>query len=353
MRRLAEMYMSNMQHIYAHATPLDHASIARTLADLFDFGFVGEMTLVHGGYASDNFRVETSAGSLFLKRYRNRISTVVDEIKMTERYFAAEGIPVLLPLVDTYGRGAFWHEGHWFSVFPWVDGVCPSVGNIRPETVSSLGRMLGSLHEAGSRFDAHGFQTLRLWDGHRFGFEVVELVRRLSRMEERSPVHERMVDVIQKKQAYVAAHPLRPDVLAVGPTALLHGDFIPQNVFLNAHGDVEWVFDFEKTCVGPRAYELSRSLLITCFDSGWDTEAFARARVFLGAYRERQPIEDSEVDRGIRLYAMNLAHMVWMEAKFVLYGLTLDQKIYEQHANRFEHLSTQVDEVIAELLSEH
>ncbi len=342
-----------MQHLYSQAQPLDHAGIARTLADLFDFGFIGEITHVHGSYASDNFRVQSTAGPLFLKRYRNRISNVVDEIKRSEQYFAQEGIPVLLPLLDTYGRGAFWHEGHWFSVFPWVDGVAPVQGGLTLETVNSLGTMLGRIHTAGARFEKEDFQTLRLWDARRFAFEAVEIIRRLEQRSPRTPLDERMLEVLKKKQSYVQSNTIRPDGTTIGPLCLLHGDFIPQNVFVDTQGKVEWVFDFEKTCVGPRAYELARSLFISCFDVGWDAEAFARARAYLMAYRQYQSIDDAEVERGMRLYALNLAHMAWIEAKYVLFGIASHTSIYEQHAKRFEHLSTRVDEVVAEILKSH
>jgi Ser/Thr protein kinase RdoA (MazF antagonist) len=339
-----------MQHLYTQAQPLDHARVARTLADLFDFGFIGEITHVHGSYASDNFRVQSTAGPLFLKRYRNRTSNVVDEIKRSEQYFAGEGIPVLLPLADIYGRGAFWHEGHWFSVFPWVDGTAPVQEGLMVETVNSLGTMLGRMHAAGAKFEAEDFQTLRLWDARRFAFEAIEIIRRLEQRSSRRSLDERMLEVLKKKQQYVLSNTIRPDGARTGSVCLLHGDFIPQNVFVDKGGEIEWVFDFEKTCVGPRAYELARSLFISCFDVGWDEAAFTRARAYLTAYRQYQSIDDAEVERGIRLYALNLAHMAWIEAKYVLFGIASHTSIYEQHAKRFEHLSTRVDEVVVEIL---
>ncbi len=318
--------------------PLNKEIMINRLGLLFDIGEVQEISFAHGGYMSQNFRIDTSSGAYFLKQYRNRISTVLHEIKHAERYFASHGLPVIVPVADRYGRPSFWLDGHWFSLFPFIDGSAPIFGQLTNAIVRSQGQMLGRFHEAGRKFEHWHFQPLRLWDKDKFFMEFVELEQELLSRSSRSVFENRILDVLRLKAKIVRANTLLPHHLPLSYDGLLHGDFIYQNTFMNEKDEVTHVFDLEKTCIGPRAYELARSLLVTCFDDGWEEKNFDLARTFLEGYRKKQGMTYEEFERGVKMYMINVTHMTWIEAKFVMYQDEDHLPLYERHARRIEQI---------------
>lgn len=326
-----------MTRIDSHP-PIDAVSLSRKLDQLFAIGTVRSVSLVHGWYMSQNLRIETDSGIYFLKQYRNRLSSIVHEIKRAETYFAGEGIPVILPIPDRFGRSAFWLEGNWFSLFPFVEGKSPEYGKIPSSAIRSLGRMLAELHRAGMRYPKNLISPIRLWDKESFRVEIVELEQELLSRPALDAVEQRVFSTLLRKAELVEKNALTPTDFALPFDCLLHGDFIYQNTFVSGEGAITHVFDLEKACVGPRAYELARSLLVCCFDDGWTDENVAHGTAFLDAYRSAFSIAYDEFEAGMRMYATNLFHMTWIEARFVLFNNDESMPIYERHARRVDAL---------------
>ncbi len=339
-----------MTQIELHQS-IDWPRLHEKLGSFFHLGAIGDVSLVHGGYMSQNFRVETETGIFFLKQYRNRMSAGVYEVKDAEEFFALKGLPVILPVRDIYGRGAFWIDGNWYSLFPFVDGNLPSLGAFHPRLFSSLGAMLARLHAAGSELPASSHHPLSAWDRRGFVMEFVELEKELLSKASLTGAEIRMLDVLRLKLRLVEENDLSIGDFNLPFDCLLHGDFIYQNVFVDAHGQITHLFDFEKTCVGPAPYELARSLFLNCFDDGWDEQDVEHGRELLRAYRAERPVPFDEFYAGVRMYAVSLFHMTWIEARSILYRNGTSMPIYERHAKRVEMLSGDVRPLCERLFS--
>lgn len=327
-----------MTRIDSHP-PIDAVELSKKLGQLFAIGSVHSVSLVNGWYMSQNLRVETDAGVFFLKQYRNRVSTTVHEIKRAEAYFARAGLPVILPVEDRFGRSAFWFDGNWFSLFPFVDGKSPEYGLLSSGDIAALGSTLGAFHRAGMRFPPGVISPIRLWDKEAFKVEIVELEQELLSRSALDAVEQDVFATLLRKAELVEKNELVPTDFALPFDCLLHGDFIYQNVFAGEDGTISHVFDLEKACVGPRAYELARSLLVSCFDDGWNASNVEQGAAFLSAYRAVFPIGYEEFAAGMRMYATNIFHMTWIEARFVLFNNDESMPIYERHARRIKALS--------------
>ncbi|NBS41360.1 hypothetical protein EBS80_01755 [bacterium] len=322
--------------------PIDWPRLNEKLGQYFHVGTVRGVSLVHGGYMSQNFRVETDAGTYFLKQYRNRMSAGVYEVKDSEEFFALNGLPVILSVRDAFGRDAFWIDGNWYSLFPFVDGHCPSFGTLRTRTFSSLGRMLARFHVAGRAPQGSYHRQLGAWDRRGFRLEFVELEQELLSRATLTDAERRMLDVLRFKARLVERNETALGDFRLPFDVLLHGDFVYQNVFVDREGEVTRVFDFEKTCMGPAAYELARSVFLNCFEDGLDDRNVERGRAFLIAYRSVRPVSFEEFLEGVRMYAISLFHMTWIEARSILYRNDESMPIYERHAKRVEMLSGDV-----------
>ncbi len=308
--------------------------------DLFDFRDIGMFTMIHGGYMSQNFRVETDRGPFFLKQYRNRLNTVIHEIKTAEQFFANQGLPVILPIQERYGREAFWNSGHWYSLFPFIDGLSPKDGQITRTQIISMAQMLARFHETGHQFTYRPFQLLRVGNARKFLLERIELIRILEKRKPWSDIDEAIFDLLSFKDRIIQTIHAVPTDFGMTFNCLLHGDFQYNNLFLDENGQVTYVYDLERASLGTPAYEVARSAIINCFDTGWDEAQYNLAREHIAAYREHQSMTFEAYEQAVRFYAFNVVFTTWIEARYLIYGIGSQLAVYERHIKRVKFFST-------------
>jgi Ser/Thr protein kinase RdoA (MazF antagonist) len=332
--------------------PIVLERLAKRLDELFGIGAVSHFAPIEGGYMCQNFDVVAEKGRYFLKQYRQRFSHQVIEVKAAEQFFASHGIPIILPIKDCHGRDTFWFDGSWYSLFPFIAGKNPAAATLTPATVRSLASMLARLHAAGEKIhDAYRFSQLQLWNPEAFELEFIELSNHLQSRAALNATDQAVLDALRHKLAIVRQNRQTPDSFGLAKDRLLHGDFIYQNTFIDDVGEVTHVFDLEKACLGPRAYDVARCLLINCFDHGWTDDNFALGRLFLATYRQTHELSDDEFKRGLQMYLIHIAHMTWMEAKYIIYGSSVYLPMHAAHMERLTKLYCHCDEFCTRVCS--
>lgn len=332
------------------ATTID--KLTEHLNDLFELGAVKEFKLLEGGHICQNYDLNCEQGRFFLKQYRHRFSHRVSEMKKAERFFAQRGFPVILPLNDRHGRDTFWFQGNWYSLFPFVDLPTLTAKRLTPAVIQSLAANLARLHLLGLEADLdNGFYQLHLWSLDAFELEYVELEQALLDQRPLGPVKQEMLDNLRLKRQIVREKQLTPRHFPLKNDRLLHGDFIYQNTFVNEQGEVSHIYDFEKACLGPRAYDLARSLLINCFDDGWEEKNYEQARIFLKTYQNLHPIDEEEFFHGLKMYLTHITHMTWMEAKYILFGSKSYLPVYYSNLSRIKQLTGQEKEFVSRIFA--
>jgi Ser/Thr protein kinase RdoA (MazF antagonist) len=281
--------------------------------------------------------IHADGNRYFLKVY-HRLGHVVHQIKRAESFFADRGIPVLLPLRDVHGREAFCLERIWCSLFLYVDGCAFRSAELTQTHLESMGQMMANIHIHGAQADHSMFEPIHFWQHEHFFWEEHELVDTIQSKVHLRDIDRLVLNILEQKKKLIEGFTIETIHVPRSHPVLIHGDFIYQNIFWNENGKIAHMYDFEKTCIAPRAYECARSLMINCFDEGWGDEPFARARVFLQSYRERTPFSFEEFLCGMRMYWMNVAHMVWIEAKHVYASDEIPSDVFQSHANRVAHL---------------
>ncbi|MBU0646067.1 phosphotransferase [Patescibacteria group bacterium] len=310
------------------------------LNDLFELGAVKQFKLFEGGYMCQNYDLVSERGHFFLKQYRHRFSHRVSEMKKAERFFAERGFPVILPINDRHGRDTFWFQGNWYSLFPFIEAQSPKAHQLTPAIFESLAAMLAQMHQVGLELDFSGsFYQLHLWNSDAFELEYIELEQTLLAREQLNDLDREMLANLRLKRDIISRNKLKPSGFPLSNDRLLHGDFIYQNTFVDEQGAISHIYDFEKVCLGPRAYDLARAILINCFDDGWTDKNFQQARIFLNAYRQIYPIDQEEFLSGLKMYLIHITHMTWMEAKYILFGSRDYLRVYQANMSRIKHLS--------------
>jgi Ser/Thr protein kinase RdoA (MazF antagonist) len=326
-------------HPILHAT-VDRNRLTNRLNLFFGINEVFDVSVVHGGFMCQNFRIDSDKGVFFLKQYRNRVNTVVNEIKKGETYFASHGLPIILPLLDTFGRQAFWIDGHWFSLFPFIEKTNPKFGTIKLPLAQSLGSMLADFHSAGMRHQHQNFQQINIGNLQKFHLEKVELELILNEIEIKGEIENAIHELLEYKMIIVKKNNPRSKHLYLKNDCLLHGDYQYFNIFADDGGNITHVYDLEKVSFGPRSFELARALLLNCFDDGWNDFNYGLGKAFLESYLEKQPMDFSEFEKGMQLYAYQVIHTTWIEARYLIYGLKKHLEIFDRHANRIHFISS-------------
>lgn len=319
--------------------PIDFPTLTSLLSELFNIQEINSYETLYSGYMSQNFRVHTQTESFFLKCYRDRLNNVLHDIKHAEEYFAQNGLPIILPRKDRYGREAFWCQGSWYSVFPFVSGVNLVRHDLTEPLITSIATTLAKLHEAGERFTYRPFQMMRVGNARKFLMENVELDRQVSTNKTLSTDEEQVKEILSLKRRLFEQGTRTLADFALTFECLLHGDFQHYNLFA-AQNSVTHIFDLERTSLGPAIYELTRAIFMDCFEDGWEEQNFAHAHLYLASYRSLRSFSFESFVKAIQFYLYNLIHTSWLEANFVLYGRQEALKMLSRQKNRLVYLST-------------
>ncbi len=319
------------QHELETLTPL--------LADLFEISRVLDYEFMQSGFMSQNYRVNTSIGSFFLKRYRDRINTVIHEIKFGEQFFADHGLPIILPIKDRYQREAFLFQGSWYSLFPFVHGTSPMREQMTDELLTSISTLLAKFHLIGSTFSYRPFQMIRIGNSRKFLMENVELDRWLSVKTSLTQAEAQIQELLVLKRRLFEATTMTPSDFHLSYDCLLHGDFQHCNLFTK-NNEVTHVFDLERTALGPASYELVRAIFMDCFEDGWEEQNFTDARLYLNNYQTHCTISKQEFTEAIMYYFFNIIHTSWIETNYLIYGVEQSLAVLDRQKNRLLYLST-------------
>ncbi len=330
-------------------TVIDVKALNTQLEFLFGIDVVSSFVEVQKGLLCRNFSFEHAERKYFLKLYTRSTGETIKQIKAAEVYFSDRGIPIVLPVMTRQGEYAFMFEGKWFSLFPFVDTSTPSAKDLNGLTIMSLGKMLAKLHRAGKEADLEKFDPFRFWNVDQF-LSDAKKIEELVLKEGISNEAERLAfaNIKLQKEYLEQTKKKSPEEFNLSFDCLLHGDFIYTNTFVDEKGEVLMTYDLEKTGVGPRAYDLARSVFISCFDDGWKEKNYEFARMFLQSYNKEYPISNEELEAGIRMYVTHFMHMSWLESKIILDKSKPHYQLMRPAYERMTHFRVDLDLILKE-----
>ncbi len=311
-------------------------------------GFTDEQVLA-GGFRCLNISFSSLGQTFFIKQYREKRGEKMKEVKRAEQWFFLQGIPIILPLVSKLGEAVFFSEGYWYSVYPFVKGLQSSARELTPHHVASLGIMHARLHTFGSQADPTGYSRFSFWDREVFLRDVNEIERIVAVEPPKTVAEVQALENIRLQMEFLKSNTQRPEDFGLPFNHLLIDDFIYTNVFFDEEGTVKQVFDLERTGMGPRAYDLVRSLFITCFDDGWHEKNFEFARTYLKAYQTVYPIGLEEFRTGIQMYTTHFMHMTWLESAILLGKSDRHQALVGSANARLHHLLGNLEEIVEQM----
>jgi len=269
------------------------------------------------GYLSQNFILSNTKLKFFLKEYSaNYTLDVLKEIHRVKFFFEKEGIPVILPYKNKKNETIFEDKGRYFSLFPFVVGIIHPREKLSINEIKNLGRLLAEVHilsKNGIPFKIE--EEKGKWDLNKFQEKSQLILEIVEGRKKKTKFDELTLEVLKRKIKIVNKNKLLAEDLGLKNDHLLHGDFHEKNVFFNKDESVKYLFDWEKTCIGPRAFELSRALDLICLNGDYNKEHIESAKMFLEEYSKFYPITKEEFYKGMTYYFLKKAHSLWIETE--------------------------------------
>lgn len=265
--------------------PRAHLETIGDLLRRFGWERSGEPVPVEQSILNANYRVETPAGTRFVRCYQpSRTRERIEREHAVTRWAGERGIPVAPALADGTGRTVFSISGRQWAVFPWVEGRSLLRGTMTAREAGVLGAMNGRLHRVLADWpvgDLHRNSELS-WDTEKSIADlsrVDDLIRYYpAQTEEQLQVQGWLRDQMEMLEGG-AARPAT-DFAAI-PVQPCHGDPHERNLMVDAAGEPVAVVDWERFCLNPPAFEVLRTLtfarlldepLLTAFLAGYRTE---------------------------------------------------------------------------------
>lgn len=328
---------------------IDIKQLQPHISKFFGIENITQVKDVADGYRCLNIEFENRGKKYFLKRYREGLYNSVDEVKRSEQLFFMQGVPVILPLLDCNSDPAFFFEDAWYSLFPFIDGNVLPASFLTPHHIASLGIMHAKLHQIGNQIDRVRFSNFSFWDRDVFLHEVEQVEQEINPDLLENKEEQLAFENLELQAKFVRSSNKLPVDFNLANDCLLHGDFIYTNIFFDEDGNIQHVYDFERTGIGPRAYDLARSIFISCFDDGWNEKNFEFARTYLKAYQTIYPIEREEFRVGVMMYVTHFMHMSWLETIVLLGKSTRHYPLVKPANEKLHHFLGDLDEVVAQI----
>ncbi|MBI3970720.1 MAG: phosphotransferase [Chloroflexi bacterium] len=300
----------------AAVPPAAALRVADELVRRYRLGNLLRAEVAYGGLLNQNLVATSARGSYFLKGYRYADPAPIAREHRLIAFVAEQGLPAVAPLSTPGGATFLRAGGRYWAVFPLLADRQIAPEDFSVGMAASLGAMLGSLHTALAKLPAlecARFPARLLWDSRRAVAEMGDYESEIRRRPALDPFDQHALASFAYRRSLLAgggAPP--PEAFASLPAQVLHGDFHEGNLFFAAGGTISGIIDWELACIGPRCWEVIRTLdyalqLPKDFASGG-----ARLKAFLHAYLAEAPLTYDECVVMPELYWAYRVHSLWV-----------------------------------------
>ncbi|MEM7531645.1 MAG: phosphotransferase [Chloroflexota bacterium] len=297
------------------------------LTDHYAIPPIQQIAPIDAGYLTQNFALYTADSgtpAYFLKQYRYTKAEPVIAAHAAKHFFASAGVPVILPIVSNSGETFLFLEGHFYSLFPYIQGRHLQRGRFSRKALISTAQMMAHIHRTGNGVTLPHVRISKPQKSYQAFVDTAEQILARIPQTGQTPFDQLAQETILLKLDLAKAHRTAIETINLPSDHLLHGDYHDLNLFFDAHDQVSHVFDWEKTKVGSRSLQLIRAIKFICFGNPdnfvavHSDENFARARIYLQAYHEAYPITHAEIAQAITArYLQNMVSL-WIEDEHYL-----------------------------------
>ncbi|QQS23122.1 phosphotransferase [bacterium] len=325
--------------------------VLKIISELYSIENLKLLHRVEEGVLSNNYILEADGQKYFLKHHRSNIVHKIGQIHQVEKYFSQQGFPVILALPTKDNKLYFTSEDQYYSLLPFTPGKLVKRESLSGNQIKAMGEFLAKLHLAGKNHDEFKLEALKSVNGENFSQFVTDIQSKLKEKPNLTPVdimaaeHLELQKQLADKIGYKIFSPQLPS------DHLVHGDYHDYNLFFDEFDQITALFDFEKTEMSLRTFELIRALEIVCFHGSFKQNNFANAQVFLQAYHSLYPVVPEELEEAINFSYLGRVFSTWITGDVYLKGNSRPAVyLHETHFN-LKYFSSHLDYFKSQLLS--
>ncbi len=308
---------------------------------------------VAAGVSTANHILVAGDAKYFLKQYRAKFTPErVSQIHAAKQFFANGGIPAVLPLANKSGKTFFEHGGHCYTLFPFVEGTV--VDRYHPEqAITSMATLEAKLH----RLSEHGAPQIARqidlsWDTAEFLEEAPKVLTLIESLPH-DDFNAQARKTLELKVQLVEQSSMNYDDLGLHNDHLIHGDYHAENMFFTPDHQVKYLFDFEKTGLAPRYYELIRTVFLTSLNRGFKHQSIEHhipdAVTYIRLYHKQYPITADEIRAGVLTRYYTDIHSLWQERAVFEQGNDRVRPLFKGDYFALSWLSEHLEELIKQL----
>jgi Ser/Thr protein kinase RdoA (MazF antagonist) len=234
--------------------------------------------------------------------------------------FASDaGIPAIRSLKTIDGKFFVQRDDGFWMLYPFAPGFQTDRDVMTPEQDRGMGRCLAKLVEALSDCPEHLGRRRSPGVNVEKSLEEIERFERLIRDYPNPAEYETYaLDRLDGRRKWILDH---ADENTSGiddlPHQVIHGDYQEKNVFFNEAGDVVALIDWDNAWMGPREWEIFRTLnFVMSFDP-------VRGKTFVDGYLEFGDLDFEALDRAAWAYGVSRTH-----------SLFIFEEIYDRKSDR-------------------
>ena len=289
--------------------------MADELLRRFGLGSPLSVEQVTAGLLNQNLRAVTPRGAYFLKGYRYSEAAPIAREHRLVAFVAGRGVPAVAPLAGPGDATFLRVGGRFWAVFPLITDQQLEPPALTVAHAAALGHTLALVHRALAdlpRLEAAAFGPKTAWDSAQAGAEMAAYEAAIARLPALDPFDQHALSSFAYRRTLLRAGVPSHAAFAALPSQVLHGDYHERNVFFAADGSVSGVVDWELAGMGPRAFEIVRTLDLALelredFERGG-----ARLAAFLEAYAAEAPLTYEECVAMPELYWAHRVHSLWV-----------------------------------------
>ena len=259
----------------ANYTTLSPTALARIVSH-YAIGTPLGLEVVPGGFGNSNFKLKTTDGTFLLKICDEKHPAELHMQIALLAHLRQHAYPTAYPILQRDGEALHVTENYCVMLYPFLPGATPSPSQ---RTAAQIGEALAQLH-----------CIPPIAGLPRFPMGISQIVP--------------FLEEVQGNPQF-ATHPfvawltsqlewMMPQLTAVLPTGLLHGDLFLDNTLFDGDRMVA-ILDFEEGCHDTLLIDVAMAIVGCCYTAQHQLN-LAAAQRFLDAYNASRPLTASEWD---------------------------------------------------------
>lgn len=282
------------------------------ICNIHNLGTILSFQTIKEGVLNENYIVNTTKETFFLKRCKNKSSEQIKYIWQVEQFMRKALIPAVEAVIIDEEKG--------WMIYPFVQSDRSHSYDLKDYFI--MGQMLGRIHMVSYGIEIPHYFKESFYRENIDRVSVTEKMKdhakRIKQKETIDETDKLFLSYIDRKIIYAKKF---DNILLPANDTLIHGDFHPGNLLIDENSrDVIGVCDWEKTRYAPRSYDLARAYLYIGFGTDTDDtkECFEISESFLNGYRSVIQISDEDFKKGLLLRLQHNVFTSWIEDKYYL-----------------------------------